>query len=190
MAKYFLQINANPHFTLRYVSPLLKRALKEQQPTEGTGMKLGGITYSVGFDPQRMRLALRWEESGERHEQSIEIVAEPSNIRSLSGSYVYYFLCPLTGTKCRILYKMEEGGFCSRKALPRALYPLQIESKKWRYMNYPPEEKEPYRRQGKRHYRGKPTPYGKRCQRWEAAKDRQHEAFINGISKLFTKHIK
>lgn len=185
MAQYYTQINANPHFSLRYVSPLLKAALQKQKPIElKDAMELGDIVYTIGFEPMYMELTLQWEEYGVRRKQSINIIAEPSNIRSLSGVFVYYFLCPRTGTKCRILYKLEDGGFCSRKAMPNSLYPLQMGSKLLRYIHYPPEGKEPYKRYGKAYYRGRLTPYGKRCQRYESALERQDEAFCKGISNI------
>lgn len=185
MAEYYTQIKANPHFPLRSVSPLLKFAHQRQKAYFLKDcMRIGDITYSVGFDPFLMELTIKWVEEGHRNEQKILVLQEPSNIRSLSGAFVYYFLCPRTGVKCRTLYKMMGGGFYSRKALPRAYYPLQIDSKKWRYINYPPEESAPYRRNGKAYYRGKLTPYGKKLQRWEKAKDRQDEAFANGILQM------
>lgn len=184
MPQYYTQINANPHFSLRFVSSLIKQAIRDKTYYEAVdGMELGDITYSVGFDPEKRELTLRWRERGREHRQRIGITSKPCNIRSLSEAVVYYFLCPETQTKCRVLYKMIGGGFCGRKALPKALYPLQMKSHINRYLHYPPDSKEPYRRNGKEHYRGKLTPYGRRCQRWEAAKDRQDETFYNCIKK-------
>lgn len=183
--EYYRQINANPHFHYRFVSPLLKLSLQKERAYEvENAFTLGGIRYSIGFDPKEWAFTLRWTEEGRKHNQSIGVVGEPCNIRSLSGTYVYYFVCPLTGAKCRILYKTIGGGFCSRKALKNALYPLQMDSHKFRYINYPPEGKQPYRRNGKEYYRGKLTPYGKRCQRYEKAVERQEEAFVGSVSKL------
>lgn len=190
MAQYHKQINANPHFTLRLVSPLLKAATQKQRIIELNDiMELGDIVYTIGFNPQNMKLTLRWNEYGETYQQSIRVVAEPSNIRSLSGIYVYYFICPQTGTKCRILYKMDYGGFCGRKALQKALYPIQMLSKKFRYIHYPTEEKQPYRKYGKEYYRGKLTPYGRKCKIFERALYRQEQTLYVSLNKFLINRI-
>lgn len=183
MAEYYIQIKANPHFTLSYVSPLLKFATKREKAyTIEDCMKIGSITYSVGFDPLESVFTIKWAEEGRRNEQKIYVVGEPSNIRSLSGTFVYYFICPRTGVKCRTLYKMMGGGFYSRKALPRAYYPIQMESKENRYIHYD-KNNAPYRRYGKEYYRGRLTPYGKKCQRHEKAIERSNEEFYTSIVK-------
>ena len=183
---YSTNIKANPHFSFKYVSPLLKFALQRQKEYFLKDcMKIGDITYSIGFNPLEWAFTLKWEEEGKRYEQNIYVVGEPSNIRSLSGTFVYYFLCPRTGVKCRTLYKIHGRGFYSRNALPKALYPIQIESKKFRDIRY--SYKEPYRRHGKEYYRGKLTPYGKKCQRYEEAVERSEEAFITWTSKFIKK---
>lgn len=188
MAEYYTQINANPHFSLRFVSPLLKAAFQKQQTIElKNAFKLGDIVYTIGFNPKYKWLTLQWEEDGEPHRQTIGVAAYPSNIRSLSGTSVYYFICPHTRTKCRKLYKVEEGVFFSRKALRRTLYPIQMESKALRYVHYPLEEQEPYKRYGKEYYRGKLTPYGKKCQRYEQALDRKEQAYYETIGKLLNR---
>ena len=185
MAYYSTDINANPHFTLRLVSPLLKAALQKQRYIElDNAFKMVDTDYTIGFDPQQWTFVLRWREYGARQTQRIGVVAEHSNIPSLSGTYVFYFVCPQTGAKCRVLYKLEEGNFCGRKALKHAHYALQMESKKQRVLHYPLEEKRPHRRYGKTHYRGKLTPYGKRCRRYEEAEERQEEAFCSDLIKI------
>lgn len=188
MARYYTQLNANPHFSLRLVSTLIKRATREgiAYETENAFI-LDGIRYGASFEPQKGALTLRWTEEGRQHIQTIGIVGKPCNIHSLSGAYVYYFVCPLTNTKCRVLYKTIGDGFCGRKALPKALYPLQMNSHRTRYINYPPDGQQPYRRNGKTHYRGRLTPYGKRCQRHEQAVNRQEEAFALETSRLLSK---
>ena len=77
---------------------------------------------------------------------------------------------------------MEGGGFSGRKALKKALYALQLDSHKYRYVNYPPEGKEPFKRYGKKYYRGKLTPYGRKCKRYAAARKRQDEAFMQSLT--------
>ena len=52
----------------------------------------------------------------------------PSN---LGASEVWYFLCPHTGKRCRILYCVE-GEFLHQEAFRGVCYDIQIEGKKMR----------------------------------------------------------
>ena len=68
MAQYLIHINANPHFPLRLVSPLLKAALQRQKYIEiQNAFGIGEISYTIGFDPQQWTFAIRWSEDGEQH---------------------------------------------------------------------------------------------------------------------------
>lgn len=164
---YFKQIQANPHFTLKNFSLLIKLGVAEQKEYIARDILLGDILYSVSFNPKKMELSIEWiDEDDESYKREIQIVAKRSNLPSLSSSVVYYFICPQTGQKSRILYKVGSY-FWSRRAL-KAVYPLQQMSRRNRLLAY---REEPYRRHGKRNYRGKATPYGKRCTRYESVED-------------------
>ena len=179
---YYKQIGANPHFTMRNFAPLIRKGMEDgntyhfKEPIE-----LGGTLYSISFEAQRMRLSIRWtdEESGEEREQIVTILKERSNLPSLSGSYVYYFVCPRTGNKARVLYRIGSH-FWSRRAF-KAVYPLQMESKHNRAISY---REDPYRKNGKEYYRGKLTPYGKRCIRYEQHERQQLQAIQNFLSRF------
>lgn len=55
----------------------------------------------------------------------------PSN---LGRGYIYYFICPKTGKRCRVLYRAYGSHtFRARESYPyRLYYPIQTESKKYR----------------------------------------------------------
>ena len=160
---YYKTLKSNPHFSLKDLSPLIKRGVTEQKAYIASGLPLGGLSYSFAFDPSTMELTIEWtDEDEETYKRKIQIVAERSNLPSLNGSVVYYFVCPRTGHKSRILYKVGSY-FWSRRAF-KAVYPQQMESRHSRAISY---REEPYRKHGKEYYRGKLTPYGKRCIRYE-----------------------
>ncbi|MBC3795175.1 hypothetical protein FH603_5710 [Spirosoma sp. LMG 31447] len=109
--------------------------------------------------------------SEEQMKYKIELVQLPSN---LGKGNVWYFVCPLTGKRCRTLYQVGRY-FVSRKALQGALYESQTYSKQYRqiarvcgpyYKLREALEKldKPY---AKMFYRGKPTPIARRVFKWQ-----------------------
>ncbi len=92
----------------------------------------------------------------------VDLVQIPSN---LGKGKVWYFVCPLTGERCRTLY-LTDKYFASRKAHTGTLYESQTHSKHYRWIDktFGPELKldgvydQVYKRYAKKHYRGKPTP--------------------------------
>lgn len=156
---------------MRDISPILKAALKERKSiVVDDAITLDGIHYSIGFDPQHDNFTFRWEEDGEQRSQSIRVVAKQCNL--LMRARLYYFVCPITSARCIYLYKAIGGGFFSIKAMPNARYPMQMLSPKQRRLHSPPEEEAPYKHYGKRIYRLKLTPYGRKCKRYEQAQER------------------
>lgn len=77
---------------------------------------------------------------------------------------VWYFVCPFTNKRCRIIHLINER-FMHRSALPSGMYSNQTHSKKWRemekvYGSYFDSDKyyeEIYSKHFKTHYKGKPT---------------------------------
>ena len=176
---YYKQIQANPHFTLRNFLPLIKKSMEDGvKYGYTTPVELGGVAYSISFEPQHMKLTIAWSEDGEKYSREIRVVQRESNLPSCSGSYVYYFLCPRTLQQARVLYRVGSF-FWSRRAF-KAVYPLQMVSKHNRDIG---AREEPYRRNGKEYYRGKLTPYGKRCIRYEKHEERQLQALQHFLSK-------
>lgn len=107
-------------------------------------------------------LAIGWEEGGKEYTQWIPIVARPSNL--IKGSEVLYFNC--NGYLCRTLYT-DGRGFHSRREFKHH-YKTQSLSRKERLLYTMPN---PTRKYGKKVYRGKLTPYGKRCERFSTQDD-------------------
>lgn len=178
---YYKQIQANPHFRLCNFAPLIKRAIEEGREMCYTQpLELGGVVYKISFDPTKMTLTIGWTEDGKKNERKVQVIKEKSNLPSLSGSYVYYFLCPSTGSRARVIYRVGSFFVC-RRAI-KAYYPLQMESRHNRTIHY---REAPYRDHGKIYYRGKLTPYGKRCIRYE-----KRESFIFGEMEEFLERIK
>ena len=71
------------------------------------------------------------DRQGETHRMNYRIYLDriPSN---LGRGFVYYFLCPNTGKRCRVLYRAYGSHtFRARTSYPyRLYYPLQAESKR------------------------------------------------------------
>lgn len=177
---YYKQIQANPHFRLCNFAPLIKRAVEEGKEMCYTKpLELGGVGYKISFDPTKMTLTIGWTEDGEKSERKVQVIKEKSNLPSLSGSYVYYFLCPLTGSRARVIYRVGSY-FACRRAI-KAYYPLQMESRHSRTIHY---REEPYRKNGKEYYRGKITPYGRRLQRYYEHEERVVAEMEKWISRF------
>ncbi len=70
-----------------------------------------------------------WEEKS--HNYTISLISTPCNY----GGKRWWFVCPLKGNKCTILYLQNNGLFGSRKTL-NLCYDGQKESKKYRYLSY------------------------------------------------------
>jgi hypothetical protein len=138
------------------------------------GVKLleGNIEYSNGSD---IKVTLTKKENGyfagliytktvngEKHpiNYEIRIVSKPSN---LGKGYVYYFLCPFTGKRCKVLY-MGYGSnyFKSREAYQnRIYYPCQLSSylskHNDQYWSLDKKLDKLYSKHRKTHYKGKKT---------------------------------
>ena len=143
---------------------------KEQIP-------LRGLDYTIYFKPEvktsggSLSLTLRWEDEGEQHSQTIPIVREESHL--ISGSFVYFFLCPF-GYKAKKLFYIGSS-FRSRRAFSHRYYRQNL-SRQRREVSKGSGDS-PYRRYGKEYYKGRITPYGKRCKRFLENEERSLQAF-------------
>ena len=174
---YYLEIYRNPYIRLRWLMPMIKAAERTGKAYGTTKpIELEGWGYTLNLFPEvwpgteELTLILRWEDEGESHTQTVRILRRESNL--ISGSYVYYFRCPF-GYKAKNLYYIHSG-FRSRRAFPHR-YRLQDMSKQRREIAMGSVEK-PYRKYGKEYYRGKLTPYGRRCLRYERNAERSFMA--------------
>lgn len=159
---YYKDIYSNHHFRMRDLNPLIRRAVETNQPCYYQHpLIIADTTYFVSCNPKEMTITFRWEEEGKQYEREVMLWAENSNLPNCH-SKVYYFICPRMGSKCRMLFRI--GSFLWGRRGFKAVYPGQNSGKRKRILRY---MEEPYKSYGKRQYKGKETPYGKRCQRYE-----------------------
>lgn len=160
MGLCYREITRNHFFTMRIMSAIIKDSKISGKP-QGCSLCIGGQKYEAIFDSREMSLYLLWNEGGKQSSQAIKVVAERSNL--IDSSFVYYFICPLSGRKTRTMYRIGEG-FVNGRIFKGVYYRNQSLSKKHREIAY---RENPERKYGKKYYRGIETPYGKRCKRYE-----------------------
>jgi len=188
--EYYRNLHSNPSIRLNWFMPLIKRAIETgEEVTTKKPLPLKGLDYTITFFPVvaigidgRITLTIEWRDEGQLYKQRIPILQENSNL--ISGSFVYYFLCPY-GYKSRQLFYIANR-WRSRRSF-RHSYSNQNQSHLQRSFNHSPE---PYRRYGKERYRGELTPYGKRCLRFEEKEERTEEAFLERAAKILLRYKK
>ena len=130
-------------------------------------------------------IELDYKYRDEPRKYRVRLVSVPSN---LGAGEVWYFLCPHTGKRCRILYSVG-GWFLHREAFRRVYYDSQVQSKKTRnYMHVVgPLFKtdklydELYKPYFKRYYAGKPT---KRYARIQKKLERSEKVSVENYEKV------
>lgn len=97
-------IDQIPRFTYRDLKPLIDYGFKQERPVGLTSpVKLGGLLYTISFNPKEWELLFQWEdEDGQKREKRVYLVGVTTE--QYRGSYVWYFVCPYTGHKCRKLF--------------------------------------------------------------------------------------
>ena len=86
-----------------------------------------GITVNMASAPPYVELDYKYRNIPRNYQ--VRLISVPSN---LGNGEIWYFLCPNTGKRCRILYCIG-GYFLHREAFRGAYYDSQIRSKKMRY---------------------------------------------------------
>ena len=188
--EYYTRIHLNPHIRLNWFLPMIRRAeatgerLRTAEP-----VPLRGLDYTLLLSPEiwrewkgRLTLLLRWEDDGETHEQRVPITGEGSNL--VEGSLVYYFMDG-RGHKCRKLWYI--GGRWRSRETFRHTYGSRSLSRNQRATRGFSED-EPYKPYGKRLYRGRLTPYGKRCNKYEDRQDKALLALASFVGRLTHKN--
>jgi hypothetical protein len=105
--------------------------LKPNQWQSGTiswtrnGNKIGSISIRVNTQPESPYLELDYKCNEAPINYIVQLVSVPSNI---GKGVVWYFVCPLTGKRCRKLY-LHEGYFYHRSAFRGCMYEKQTYSK-------------------------------------------------------------
>jgi hypothetical protein len=119
------------------------------------------------------------DRNGEKHNinYNVTIISTPSN---LGKGRIYYFVCPFSFKRCKILY-MGYGSlyFKSREAYNnRIYYASQLSSRldkhNDKYWSLEKKLEKLYKKHSKSHYKGKPTKASKRIE-WMEEKRTYHE---------------
>jgi len=124
------------------------------------GEETSKVSYSIKLNDFEAYTELDYSVNSKPYKYRIYF---ESIISNLGKGKIWYFICPVSGKKCRKLY-LCNGYFISRK-LTGAIYDTQTKSKSWRRMekafgayfdldNYYIELHKKYL---KTHYKGKPT---------------------------------
>lgn len=131
-----------PTFSTLYdeVKRISISSLKRWGYLESYGYKSGIVTWSRGDTPTgSIKIAVNLLEATPYVELSYSINGNPVNYRvplvqvpsNLGKGSVWYFLCPQTERRCRILY-LVGARFLHREAVKGAMYERQTYSKNWR----------------------------------------------------------
>ena len=125
------------------------------------GQDTGSISIRVNTIADEPFLELDYKCGDVPTNYRVQLIALPSN---LGIGIVWYFLCPKTQKRCRILY-LVGGYFYHRDAYEGCYYEQQIQSKKWRQLKklfdraFEVEKayEQIHRKYFKTYYAGKPT---------------------------------
>jgi hypothetical protein len=128
---------------------------------ERNGNKTGSISIEVNTESEAPHIWLKYKCNETPINCRVQLVSVPSN---LGKGLVWYFICPLTGKRCRKLY-LANTYFYNRLAFDGAMYQKQTQSKKSRYIGktlgayFQSEQlfELIYKKHFKKHYAGKPT---------------------------------
>lgn len=141
--------------------------LKPNQWQTGTlswsrnGNQIGSISIAVNTHCQSPYLELDYLSDKEPISYKVQMIKALSN---LGKGFVWYFICPLTGKRCRKLY-LGKSHFYHRSAFTGCMYEKQTYSKHGRYLDktlgaYFQSEtlyKQLNKKHFKKYYAGKPT---------------------------------
>lgn len=154
-------------------------------------MDLVGSDYVLKVEPKlrmdsegKMWIDLKWKDKEKESSQTIEILKETRTMKSYKNSgvtYTYYYFKQNDKLKGRIIY-YHEGKFQNRKEF-KNLYKTNscayIKKRVARVKSGNPEKKF-----GKRFCKGKLTPYGVRCVKYEIAQLEVLKAMYGEITKV------
>lgn len=123
------------------------------------GEPMGNIDIKVNTFGESPYLELNYKANGTPINYRVQLVTYNSN---LGIGLIWYFVCPVTGKRCRKLY-LSSGYFYHRTAC-RGLYDKQVQSKKTRelykifgFMDNDQLYEQLYKKHFKKQYAGKPT---------------------------------
>lgn len=94
-----------------------------------TGNTTGSVDYTIDMRFGEPFIELRYYAGGTSKRVRVTLVGVPSNLGN--GGHVYYFVCPTTKLRCRVLYRHGDD-FVHRNDIPNAMYSGQSLPKTWR----------------------------------------------------------
>lgn len=182
MDNYHKNILDNAHIEVKYFMPLIKAAMQGKEAEKNEPILVEGIDYALRIEPSvkiskrdKITLTLKWKDGAEEHTQNIAIKRGESHL--VGGTYNYYF--DTTGSsKHKKLFYIQYGFKGSDEF--EHTYKTQGRSHNQRKIAIP---ENPYRKNGKRIYNGKFTPYGKRCVKYEVARLEALKALYKEVTK-------
>lgn len=125
------------------------------------GNKTGSISFAVNTQAIPPYIELDYKASDKPINYRVRLTSILSN---LSKGYVWFFICPHTGKRCRKLH-LASGYFYHRSAFTHCMYEKQTHSRKSRSIGRLFEKcfgsekayEKIYSKNFKKHYNGKPT---------------------------------
>lgn len=125
------------------------------------GNPTGSISIKVNTNSEQPYIELDYKYRDEPRKYKVRLVSLPSN---LGKGLIWYFLCPETKKRCRVLYSIG-GYFLHREAFNGCMYESQTQSKYYRqldktfgrYFKTDDLYIQLYKKHFKKTYAGKPT---------------------------------
>lgn len=149
------------------------------------GRPAGNIDLVI--DTREMYVELDYRYGDEPRHYRVPLVSVPSN---LGKGRVWYFLCPQTGRRCRILYGVN-GWFFHRTAFRGCCYDRQTFSKQARLLDYTvfprQEELDDRLEKCRKTYGGKPTRRYKSLIRKQEKYEKVQRAIRGSLAHFFEK---
>lgn len=123
-----LQINISNLKESNFLEP--EQIKKGSLTWSRNGHRTGEISMTVSTRAEQRYIELDYKYKDEARKYKVGLVSVPSN---LGKGLIWYFLCPETKKRCRILY-LVEGNFLHREAFKGCMYEIQTKSKAHRQM--------------------------------------------------------
>jgi hypothetical protein len=125
------------------------------------GENIGSISIRVCTHSENLFLEFDYKCNQVPIKYKVQLVSVPSN---LGKGVIWYFVCPRTGKRCRMLY-LADTYFYHREAFKGCMYEKQTQSKKSRYLDktigayFKSDQlyEQLYKKNFKKQYAGKPT---------------------------------
>jgi hypothetical protein len=133
---------------------------KTQLDWSRNGNPIGSISIKINTMSKNPYIELDYKFRDDPRNYKVDLVSVKSN---LGKGVIWYFVCPETNKRCRVLYSIG-GYFLHREAFSGCMYESQTQSKKNRelekfamYFQTSKLKSEIYSKHFKKMYKGKPT---------------------------------